>query len=81
LHNVHPAETFPLALACGAVLQQIIFVSVQGTTLHAVFSRSCRGLAMVTFPGTLHIRCDLQTKKLTGDSYISHRIHHFDLRH
>ncbi|KAI4693842.1 hypothetical protein J4E85_008242 [Alternaria conjuncta] len=50
LHNVHPAETFPLALACGAVLQQIIFVSVQGTTLHSVFSRSCRGLAMVTFP-------------------------------
>ena len=55
LHNVHPAETFPLALACGAVLQQIIFVSVQGTTLHSVFSRSCRGLAMVTFPGTLRI--------------------------
>ncbi|KAF1833121.1 hypothetical protein BDW02DRAFT_394790 [Decorospora gaudefroyi] len=50
LHNVHPAETFPLALACGAVLQQIIFVAVQGTSLHSVFSNSCRGIAMVTFP-------------------------------
>jgi hypothetical protein len=53
LHNVHPAETFPLALACGAVLQQILFVAVQGTTLHSVFSTQCRSLAMVTFPGTL----------------------------
>ncbi|OAL55487.1 hypothetical protein IQ07DRAFT_168845 [Pyrenochaeta sp. DS3sAY3a] len=50
LHNVHPAETFPLALACGAVIQQIIFVSVQGTSLHSVLSNKCRGLAMVTFP-------------------------------
>ncbi|EMD59307.1 hypothetical protein COCSADRAFT_101775 [Bipolaris sorokiniana ND90Pr] len=50
LHNVHPAETFPLALASGAVIQQIIFVSVQGTTLQSVFSRSCRSLAMITFP-------------------------------
>ncbi|USP80617.1 hypothetical protein yc1106_07891 [Curvularia clavata] len=50
LHNVHPAETFPLTLACGAVIQQIIFVSVQGTTLQSVFSRQCRGLAMLTFP-------------------------------
>ncbi|KAG9384724.1 hypothetical protein A1F94_004271 [Pyrenophora tritici-repentis] len=50
LHNVHPAETFPLALACGAVLQQVIFVSVQSTTLNSVFSRSCRGLSMITFP-------------------------------
>ncbi|KAF1937250.1 hypothetical protein EJ02DRAFT_62464 [Clathrospora elynae] len=51
LHNVHTAETFPLALAFGAVLQQIIFVSVQSTSLHSVFSKNCRGLAMVTFPG------------------------------
>lgn len=51
LHNVHTAETFPLALASGAVLQQIIFVAVQSTSLHSVLSTQCRGLAMVTFPG------------------------------
>jgi hypothetical protein len=81
LHNVHPAETFPLALACGAVLQQIIFVSVQGTTLHSVFSRSCRGLAMLTFPGMLPICCLLRIPHLTSGSYLSDRIHHFGLRH
>ncbi|KAF2121294.1 hypothetical protein BDV96DRAFT_209112 [Lophiotrema nucula] len=50
LHNVHPAETFPLVLACGAVIQQIIFVAVQSTSLRSVLSSQCRGLAMVTFP-------------------------------
>ncbi|KAF2826137.1 hypothetical protein CC86DRAFT_455723 [Ophiobolus disseminans] len=50
LQNVHTAETFPLALASGAVLQQIIFVAVQSTSLHSVLSNNCRGLAMVTFP-------------------------------
>lgn len=56
LQNVHPAETFPLALACGVVFSQIIFVSVQSTTLHSVLSDSCRLLAMVTFPGMFLFR-------------------------
>ena len=51
LHNVHPAETFPLALASGAVIQQIIFVAVQSTSLQRVLSDQCRSIAMVTFPG------------------------------
>ncbi|KAH7089617.1 hypothetical protein FB567DRAFT_306433 [Paraphoma chrysanthemicola] len=50
LHNVHPAETFPLALASGVVLQQTIFVAAQSTSLHSVLSNNCRGLSMVTFP-------------------------------
>ncbi|KAF1844728.1 uncharacterized protein K460DRAFT_405009 [Cucurbitaria berberidis CBS 394.84] len=50
LQNVHSAETFPLALACGAVLQQIIFVAVQSTSLNSIFSKNCRGLAMITYP-------------------------------
>ncbi|CAI6334010.1 unnamed protein product [Periconia digitata] len=50
LSNVHPAETFPLVLACGAVIQQIFFVSVQSTALSSVLSNNCRGLAMITFP-------------------------------
>ncbi|KAH7125583.1 hypothetical protein B0J11DRAFT_309766 [Dendryphion nanum] len=49
-HNVHTAETFPLVLACGAVLQQIIFVAVQSTSLHSVLSNKCRGLSMITLP-------------------------------
>ncbi|KAF2028580.1 hypothetical protein EK21DRAFT_101751 [Setomelanomma holmii] len=50
LHNVHPAETFPLALASGVVIQQIIFVAAQSTSLHSVLSNQCRGLSMATFP-------------------------------
>ncbi|KAF2183962.1 hypothetical protein K469DRAFT_581621 [Zopfia rhizophila CBS 207.26] len=50
LANVHPAETFPLVLACGAVIQQTIFVAVQSTSLSSVLSNKCRGLAMITFP-------------------------------
>ncbi|KAF2002474.1 hypothetical protein P154DRAFT_139511 [Amniculicola lignicola CBS 123094] len=50
LHNVHPAETFPLVLACGAVIQQIVFVAVQSTSLRKVLSDKCRGIAMITFP-------------------------------
>ncbi|KAF1961290.1 hypothetical protein CC80DRAFT_577620 [Byssothecium circinans] len=50
LSNVHPAETFPLVLACGAVTQQILFVAVQSTSLRSYFSNNCRGLAMITFP-------------------------------
>ncbi|KAF2274240.1 uncharacterized protein EI97DRAFT_131813 [Westerdykella ornata] len=50
LQSVHPAEIFPLVLACGAAIQQIIFVSVQATSLHKILSNRCRGIAMVTFP-------------------------------
>ncbi|KAF2443661.1 hypothetical protein P171DRAFT_42194 [Karstenula rhodostoma CBS 690.94] len=50
LRNVHPAETFPLVLATGAVIQQVIFVAVQSTSLSSVLSNQCRGLAMITLP-------------------------------
>ncbi|KAF9731999.1 hypothetical protein PMIN06_000218 [Paraphaeosphaeria minitans] len=50
LRNVHPAETFPLVLATGAVIQQVIFVAVQSTSLSSVLSDQCRGLAMITLP-------------------------------
>jgi hypothetical protein len=51
LQNVHSADTFPLALASGAVLQQIVFVAVQSTSLHSVLSNQCRGLSMIALPG------------------------------
>ncbi|KAF2744509.1 hypothetical protein M011DRAFT_408485 [Sporormia fimetaria CBS 119925] len=50
IHSIHPAETFPLVLACGSGLQQIIFVAAQSTNLNNPFSNNCRGLAMVTLP-------------------------------
>lgn len=61
LQNVHPAETFPLVLACGAVIQQIIFVAVQSTSLRSVLSNNCRAMAMITYPGTFE-RLGQQTR-------------------
>ncbi|KAF2710688.1 hypothetical protein K504DRAFT_376599 [Pleomassaria siparia CBS 279.74] len=50
LQNVHPAETFPLVLACGAVIQQIIFIAVQSTSLNSVLANNCRSMAMIAYP-------------------------------
>ncbi|KAH8712209.1 hypothetical protein GQ44DRAFT_742590 [Phaeosphaeriaceae sp. PMI808] len=50
LQSVHPAETFTLALASGAVIQQTIFVVAQSTSLQSVLSNNCRGLSMITLP-------------------------------
>jgi hypothetical protein len=79
LHNVHPAEAFPLALACGVVLAQITFVAVQSTTLSSVLSKNCRLLAMVTYPGTLQL--EPSNAKTDRRSDFPHRQCYPRLRH
>ncbi|KAJ4348032.1 uncharacterized protein N0V89_009404 [Didymosphaeria variabile] len=76
LRNVHPAETFPLVLATGAVIQQIIFVAVQSTSLSSVLSNQCRGLAMITLPAifllgiiTLVFGIDMAIRALKADRF------------
>lgn len=51
LTNVHPAETFPLVLASGIAIQEIVFVTVQSTALDSLIVSGCRGAAMAVFPG------------------------------
>jgi hypothetical protein len=51
--NVHPAETFPLALAATIFVQQLIFVTVQSTGLNSVLVTGCAGLAQIVFPSEL----------------------------
>lgn len=80
LRNVHPADTFPLALASGAVLQQIIFVAVQSTSLHSVLSNKCRGLSMITFPGMYKPEAR-ENDKTKMPSNLPGRIHYHGLRH
>jgi hypothetical protein len=65
LKGVHTAETFPLVLACGAVIQQIVFVAVQSTSLNSFFARGCRGLAMITYPSTYSDAILVPTTSLT----------------
>ena len=79
LHNVHPAEAFPLALACGVVLAQITFVAVQSTTLSSVLSKNCRLLAMVTYPGTLQL--ESSNAKIDRRSDFPHRQRYPRIRH
>lgn len=50
LANIHPAETFPLVLASGIAIQEVIFVTVQSTALDSLIVAGCRGVAMVVFP-------------------------------
>lgn len=50
LANIHPAETFPLVLASGIAIQEVIFVTVQSTALDTLIVAGCRGVAMVVFP-------------------------------
>ncbi|KAF2810829.1 uncharacterized protein BDZ99DRAFT_508292 [Mytilinidion resinicola] len=60
LLNVHPAEVFPLVLASGIAIQEIVFITVQSTALDSLVIKGCRGIAMATYPalfllGYLHI--------------------------
>lgn len=49
--SVHPAETFPLVLSIGIVIQGLVFAAVQGTGLKSLFVRGCDFFAQFLFPG------------------------------
>ncbi|ESZ94525.1 hypothetical protein SBOR_5105 [Sclerotinia borealis F-4128] len=42
---IHPAETFPLVLSIGIIIQGIIFAAVQGEGLHSLFTSGCSIIA------------------------------------
>ncbi|EDN93201.1 hypothetical protein SS1G_09067 [Sclerotinia sclerotiorum 1980 UF-70] len=42
---IHPAETFPLVLSIGIVIQGIIFAAVQGEGLNSLFTSGCSIIA------------------------------------
>ncbi|KAF7889178.1 hypothetical protein EAF00_009478 [Botryotinia globosa] len=42
---IHPAETFPLVLSIGIVIQGLIFAAVQGEGLHSLFTFGCGTIA------------------------------------
>ena len=48
---IHPAETFPLVLSIGIVIQGLVFAGVQGEGLKSLFTKGCREIAQFQFPG------------------------------
>jgi hypothetical protein len=49
--SIHPAETFPLVLAIGIVIQGIVFAAVQSQGLSALFTKGCSTIAQFMWPG------------------------------
>ena len=49
--SIHPAETFPLLLAIGIVIQGIVFCAAQGQGLTSLFTMGCHTIAQFMFPG------------------------------
>jgi hypothetical protein len=49
--SIHPAETFPLILAIGIVIQGLVFAGVQGEGLQSLFTTGCRTIAQFMWPG------------------------------
>jgi len=52
ISSMHPAETFPLILAIGIVLQGIAFAIIQAQGLSSLFIKGCSTIAQVMWPGT-----------------------------
>jgi hypothetical protein len=51
IRTIHPAETFPLILAIGIVIQGIVFAAVQGQGLRSLFTNGCSITAQFMWPG------------------------------
>lgn len=50
--SIHPAETFPLILAIGVLIQGLAFAGVQGNGLEALTTRNCGLIGQIMLPGT-----------------------------
>lgn len=55
LWAMHPAETFPLVLALGIVVQGIIFAAAQSFGLESLMIDRCSTIAQFVFPGKLPV--------------------------
>ena len=48
---MHPAEVFALAVAVAAVIQSVVFIGVQSTTLASTWATGCELTAQLLWPG------------------------------
>jgi hypothetical protein len=56
ISHIHPAETFPLVLALGIILQGLVFAGAQGTGLSSIFVDGCALTSQFMFPGMFSFR-------------------------
>ena len=49
---IHPAETVPLILAIGIVIQGLLFIGAQSTGLSSLYINGCATISQFVFPGT-----------------------------
>lgn len=52
---IHPAETFPLVLSIGIVIQGLIFAAVQGEGLQSLFTVGCSTIAQFMWIGMFDV--------------------------
>jgi hypothetical protein len=65
ISTIHPAETFPLILAIGVVIQGLVFAGVQGQGLQALLADDCDVIAQILFPG-MYLSLSMESSQLTG---------------
>jgi hypothetical protein len=53
ISKIHPAETFPLVLAIGVVIQGCAFVAAQSVGMSSLLTNGCANVAQYTFPGMM----------------------------
>ena len=56
--TLHPAESFPLALAFTSLFQALTFVIIQSLALNTDFIPRCVVTSQIIFPGTFAKRYD-----------------------
>ena len=72
--SIHPAETLPLVLAIGIVIQGLVFAAVQGQGMDMLFtSGGCDLIAQYMFPGEYPSSCAFRslTAQLSSSSHLS----------
>lgn len=48
---IHAAETVPLILAVGVVIQSVVFIGAQATGLSSLYTDGCARTSRFVFPG------------------------------
>ena len=51
--SLHPAEVFALAIAVVSLIQAVIFIGVQSTTVDSTFATGCAAAAQLMWPGKM----------------------------
>lgn len=61
ISSIHPAETFPLILAIGIVIQGTAFAIIQAQGLSSLSIKGCSTISQVMWPGMYMLHCSIAT--------------------